>query len=224
MSKELVIFSNPKGATAETVRTLRTNLQFTFVNNNVKTLMITSSVPGEGKSFISANLAVSFGLVGIKVLLIDCDMRKGRQHKIFDIKEEEGLSNLLLDDIKNHKKYIRKTENDNVFVLTAGIIPPNPSELLGSSKNIELLNTLKKEYDLLIFDCPPVNTVTDTLVLSSLADEAVIVCAYKETPMDLLISTKKALENSGIKIAGVVMNKMEKAKNNYYYNYYYYYK
>ena len=221
MSKELVISTNPKGATAETIRTLRTNLQFTFVDNDVKTVMITSSIPGEGKSFVSANLAVSFGLVNTKVLLIDCDMRKGRQRELFDFEEKEGLSNLLLDDIKNYKKYIRKTKYDNVSVITAGIVPPNPSELLGSDKNLELLQKLKKEYDLLILDCPPVNAVTDTLVLTSVSDEAVIVCSYKETPMDLLVTTKKALENTGIKIAGVVMNKMEKAKNRYYYNKYY---
>ncbi len=221
MSKELVIVSKPKGAASEAIRTLRTNLQFTFVDNDVKVLLVTSSIPGEGKSFISANLSSAFALSNMKVLLIDCDLRKGRQNKIFDIKEEKGLSNLLLDDIKNYKKYVHKTEVDNLYVLPGGIVPPNPSELLISDKNNDLLQLLKKEYDLIILDCPPVNAVTDALALSSLADEVVIVSAYKKTPMDLLISTKKLLENSGAKIAGVVVNQMKQSKNKYYYNKYY---
>jgi len=134
MSKELVIVSKPKGASSEAIRTLRTNLQFTFVDNDVKVILITSSISGEGKSFISANLSSAFALSNMKVLLIDCDLRKGRQDKIFDIKEENGLSNLLLDDIKNYQKYIHKTEIDNLFVLPGGIVPPNPSELLISDK------------------------------------------------------------------------------------------
>lgn len=221
MSKELVIVSKPKGAASEAIRTLRTNLQFTFVDNDVKVLLVTSSIPGEGKSFISANLSSAFALSNMKVLLIDCDLRKGRQDKIFNIKEEKGLSNLLLDDIKNYKKYVHKTEVDNLYVLPGGIVPPNPSELLISDKNNDLLNLLKKEYDLIILDCPPVNAVTDALALSSLADEVVIVSAYKKTPMDLLITTKKLLENSGAKIAGVVVNQMKQSKNKYYYNKYY---
>lgn len=221
MSKELVIVSKPKGAASEAIRTLRTNLQFTFVDNDVKVVLVTSSIPGEGKSFISANLSGAFALSNMKVLLIDCDLRKGRQNKIFDIKEEKGLSNLLLDDIKNYKKYVHKTEVDNLFILPGGIVPPNPSELLASDKNQDLLNLLKKEYDLIIMDCPPVNAVTDALVLATLADEVVIVSAYKKTPMDLLVTTKKLLENSGAKIAGVVVNQMKQNKNKYYYNKYY---
>lgn len=219
--KDLIIFEKPKSSVSEAIRTLRTNVQFTFVNNDVKTIIVTSSVPGEGKSFISANLSAAFALNNLKVLLIDCDLRKGRQNNIFDIKEEKGLSNLLIDDIKNYKKYIHKTKVENLWVIPAGIIPPNPSELLGSEKNKELLEILKKEYDLVILDCPPVNAVTDSLVLATLADEAIIVSRYKKTPIDLLQSTKKALETSEIKIAGIVMNRMEKTKDKYYYNKYY---
>lgn len=219
--KDLIIFEKPKSSVSEAIRTLRTNVQFTFVNNDVKIIIVTSSVPGEGKSFISANLSAAFALNNLKVLLIDCDLRKGRQNNIFDIKEEKGLSNLLIDDIKNYKKYIHKTKVENLWVIPAGIIPPNPSELLGSEKNKELLEILKKEYDLVILDCPPVNAVTDSLVLATLADEAIIVSRYKKTPIDLLQSTKKALETSEIKIAGIVMNRMEKTKDKYYYNKYY---
>lgn len=221
MNNELVIETRPKGSTAEAIRTLRTNLQFSFVERNVKTIMVTSSIPSEGKSFISANLAGAFSLANMKVLLIDCDLRKGRVHNIFNLNSEKGLSNLLLDDIKNYKKYIHKTKIDNLSVLPGGLVPPNPNELLGSVKNKELLDILKKEYDLIILDSPPVSAVADSLVLANFADEAVIVCAYKKTPFDLLVETKKLLENSGVKIAGVVVNKTAKKKSKYYYNKYY---
>lgn len=221
MNNELVIANRPKGLTSEALRTLRTNLQFSFVNNDVKVLMITSSIPEEGKSFVSANLSGAFASTNMKVLLIDCDLRKGRQNKVFNIEEEKGLSNLLLDNIKNYKKYICKTEIENLAVMPKGIIPPNPSELLGSDKFKELLDLLKNDYDLIILDCPPINAVTDALVITPLADEVVIVCAYKKTPVDLLIATKKALENSGAKIAGVVLNKIKSSKKKYYYSKYY---
>ena len=220
MNKELTVLKNPKSATSEAIRILRTNLQFSFIDDSFKTLMITSSMPGEGKSFISANLASAFGMIDFKVLLIDCDLRKGRQDKIFNLTKTKGLSNLLLDDIDNYKKYIYKTDAENVHVLPSGVIPPNPSEILGSDKFKDLLKTLKKEYDLIILDCPPLNAITDSLVLAKLADQAVIVSAYKKTPIDLLVSSKKALEASNIKIAGVVLNKMERHGNSYYYNKY----
>lgn len=219
--KELVVLKRPKSSTSEAIRTLRTNLQFTFVDNTVNTIMVTSSIPGEGKSFISANLATAFSMINCKVLLIDCDLRKGRQHNIFDLDNEKGLSNLLIDDIKNYKKYINKTEIDNLFVLPSGVVPPNPSELLGSQKNKDLMDILKNEYDLIILDCPPLNCVTDALILTSLASQAVIVSAYKKTPMDLLLASKKSLESTGIKLSGIVLNKLEdKGKNHYYSKYY----
>lgn len=221
MNNELVVLNNPKDPTAEAIRIIRTNLQFSFIDNDVNVLMVTSSMPGEGKSFISANLASAFSMANIKVLLIDCDLRKGRQHKTFNLKNDKGLSNLLLDDIKNYKKYISKTETENLFVLPSGIVPPNPSEILGSDKCKDLLNILKKDYDLIIIDCPPLNIVTDSLVLTSLANLAVLVSAYKETPIDLLTTSKKSLEATNIKVAGIVVNKMERKGNKYYYNKYY---
>ena len=220
MNKELVVLKNPKSATSEAIRILRTNLQFSFIDDSFKTLMVTSSMPGEGKSFISANLALAFGMIDFKVLLIDCDLRKGRQSKLFDLSSERGLSNLLLDDISKYKKYINKTKTENLYVLPSGVVPPNPSEILGSDKFKELLKKLEGEYDLIILDCPPLNVVTDSLVLAKLADQAVIVSAYKKTPMDLLVTSKKALEASNIKIAGVVLNNLERHGNSYYYNKY----
>ena len=200
---ELLVYNRPKSHVSEAIRTLRTNLEFTFVCNEKNVILITSSMPGEGKSFISANLAASFSMIDCKTIIIDADMRKGRQHKIFNLDKDKGLSSLLLEDVKKYSKYICKTEIENLNVIKSGIVPPKP------------------KYDLIIIDCPPINAVTDALVLTKFADEVVLVSAYKITPIDLLEQSKKALENSGAKIAGVIVNKLENKKDHYYYGKYY---
>ena len=217
-NSDLVIYKRPKGSTAEAIRTLRTNLQFSLIDNS-KVIMVTSSIPGEGKSFVSSNLAAAFSMVDKKVLLIDCDLRKGRQSKVFGIKGEKGLSILLLEDVKNYKKYIYKTNIENLFVLPNGIVPPNPSELLGSEKMKTLMEELKRDYDIIILDSPPVSAVADALVLTNITDKIIIVCAYNKTPIDLLNSTKKSLESVNNKIAGVVVNKLKREKGSKYYYY-----
>ena len=222
MKNELIIVNDPKSLFSEAIRTLRTNLQFSLVANNANVLMITSSVPGEGKSFISSNLSAAFSMMNIKVLIVDCDMRKGRLHKIFEVSNEKGLSNLLLDEVKNYKKYVQKTKVDNVSVIPLGIVPPNPSELLNSDKFENLIDTLRDAYDLVILDTPPIGSVSDSLVIAKYVDEAIIVTSYKQTPMEDLNETKKALEATGVKIAGIVLNNMEYKKHSkYYYNKYY---
>lgn len=222
MRDELVIYTKPKGATSEAIRTLRTNLQFSLIDASKKVIMITSSIPGEGKSFISANLAGAFSMVNKKVLLIDCDLRKGRQAKIFDVEDNRGLSMLLLEDVRNYRKYIRQTDVENLDILLNGMVPPNPSELLGSEKNKELMDELRKVYDIIILDCPPVTAVTDALVLSKLADKIVIVSSYKKTPYELLSSTCKAFDAVKKKIAGVVINQVKRKKGSKYYSDRYY--
>lgn len=222
MNNELIIYRKPKSSTAEAIRTLRTNLQFSLIDENQNVIMITSSIPGEGKSFLSANLSIAFSMVNKKTLIIDCDLRRGRQTKMFNVSSEIGLSNLLLDDIKNYKKYITTTDIENLSVISNGTVPPNPSELLGSHKFKTLLAKLRKEYDIIILDCPPVSAVTDALILTTLCDKIVIACAYKKTPIGLLDETKKALGKASDKIAGVVLNKVKDKRSKYYYNNRYY--
>lgn len=216
INKDLIVLTNPKSVISESIRTLRTNVQFSLMDKNKNVLMITSSMPAEGKSFLASNLSAAFAMANTKVLLIDCDLRKGRHNKVFKIDDCDGLSNLLLDDVNEYRKYIKKTETKNLDILFKGTTPPNPSELLGSEKCSKLMKHLRKEYDLIILDCAPLNYVTDALVLTSLADQALLVCSYKKTPMELLKASKKALENSNVKIAGVVMNNMEQNKKHYY--------
>ena len=135
MKAELVVHSDPKSTVSETLKIIRTNIQFSSVDEKVKTILVTSSVHGEGKSFISANLAATLAQNGSKVLLVDCDLRKGRLHKIFEVESERGLSDLLIDEINTDvKQYIKKTHIDNLSLITMGTLPPNPSELLSSAR------------------------------------------------------------------------------------------
>ncbi|MGN1374762.1 MAG: CpsD/CapB family tyrosine-protein kinase [Bacilli bacterium] len=219
---ELIVATNPKSSIAEAIKTIRTNLQFSSVDDKVKTILVTSSFSGEGKSFVTANLAVAFAQAGTKVLIVDCDLRRGRQHNIFHVENLEGLSNLLIDDVeKKYKHYIKKTRYENIYVLPMGIVPPNPSELLASDKNKQLVEILAKNYDLVIYDGVPVGGLTDSIIMADLVDKIVIVSAYKQTPIELLNNTKKNLEKFSDKIAGVVLNKYPATKDHYYSNYYY---
>ena len=219
---ELIVATNPKSSIAEAIKTIRTNLQFSSVDDKVKSILVTSSFSGEGKSFVTANLAVAFAQAGTKVLIVDCDLRRGRQHNIFHVENLEGLSNLLIDDVeKKYKHYIKKTRYENIYVLPMGIVPPNPSELLASDKNKQLVEILAKNYDLVIYDGVPVGGLTDSIIMADLVDKIVIVSAYKQTPVELLNNTKKNLEKFSDKIAGVVLNKYPATKDHYYSNYYY---
>jgi capsular exopolysaccharide synthesis family protein len=190
------------------------------VTQNIKTLMITSSVPGEGKSFIAANLACAFANSDVNVLLIDCDLRKGRQHQIFKVSNAKGLSNLLIDDISIRQNYIKDTKIKNVKILPSGVIPPNPSELLGSKKNKKLIEALEKDFDFIILDCPPVNGLADALVMTSLVDSVIIVCAQNRTKTSLLNETKKALNQLNAKVTGIIMNRVDVKDSDDYYRYY----
>lgn len=218
MNTELIVDKNPKSPISEAIKTIRTNLQFSSVDGEVKNILVTSSTAGEGKSFISSNLAVAFAKLGNKVLIVDCDLRLGRQHKIFNVSNEKGLSNLLITDVsKKYNSFIQKTDIENVSVLTRGTVPPNPSELLASEKNKQLMEVLSKKYDYIIWDCVPVMGLTDSRIMADLVDKIVIVSSYKITPMELLKNTSDSLLNFKNKIAGVVLNGVPIKGNHYYY-------
>ena len=223
MYKELVINNEPKSTISETIRTLRTNLQFASVDKKINSILITSSMPGEGKSFIAANLALAFAQNDKKVLLVDCDIRKGRQHQIFGTHNQKGLSNLLLEETveDTFKNYIFKTKIPNLSVMFRGSTPPNPSELLGSAKNKSLIDLLSKKYDIVIYDSAPVSGgLTDSLIMGTLVDGVIIVSKYKTTPINLLNSTRKSLDNVNANVLGVVLNQTENKASKYYGHYY----
>jgi capsular exopolysaccharide synthesis family protein len=174
------------------------------------------------KGYLSKESPLGKALLGKKVALVGLDIRKPMLANYLNLPSQGCLTSYLSDDSYTLEDTIVTSSIKNLDILPAGVIPPNPSELLGSEKNKELIEILKKEYDLIILDCPPLNCVTDSLILTSLASQAIIVSAYKKTPMDLLLTSKKSLESTGIKISGIVFNKIEqKGKNHYYYNKYY---
>ena len=221
MNNELIIYNDPKSQISEAIRTIRTNMQFSNIDKNIKTILVTSSMPGEGKSFTAANLAAAFACGGDKVLLVDCDIRKGRQHNIFNQPNKSGLSNLLIDNVEeNHSNYIHPSGVFNLDILFKGSTPPNPSELLSSEKNKRLINILSKEYDVIIFDGAPLNGLPDSLVISSLVDGVIIVSAAKQTTLKALESSKRSLANVKANILGVVLNKSEVKTGKYYSKYY----
>ena len=221
MTEELVIHSRPKSNISEDIRTIRTNLQFTSNIDNSKVLLVTSSVPGEGKSFISSNLAAAFAGTGETTLLIDSDMRLGRIHKIFGLSNKKGLSNLLVEkDNIDYQEYIKKTEIENLYVITRGTVPPNPSELLNSPNAKAIIEFLRDKFDHVIFDGVPINGLPDSLIVANLVDKVIIVSSAGYTKIDELNDTKKALEKVDANIAGVVVNRASKTKRGKYSNYY----
>lgn len=229
MKKELIAHKDPKSPNSEIFRTLRTNIQFMNTNKKLKTLLVTSTYPGEGKSWISSNLAVTFAQAGKKVILIDADMRKGRQFRIFDIAPTPGLSNYLSETeiyedgnaSRNAGEYVQETGVENLYVISAGNIPPNPSELLVSPQMIKLLDDLKEFCDLVIIDGTPCELVADSIILSRIVDSSIIVTAHKITKKDVLERVIKNIKNVGGNLAGVVINKVPATKG-YDKKYYYY--
>ena len=217
----MLVDKKPNAATSECIRTLRTNLQFSAIDEEFKTILVTSSLPSEGKSFISANLAISFAQTGKKVLIIDCDLRKGRQHKIFSVSGKNGLSNLLINDITNCAEYILPTKIKNVSIMPRGVVPPNPSELLNSRKNAALIDLLKKHFDIVILDGAPINGLSDSLILSTYVDKVLLVGCINNTTKTELKNTKKALLNVNANLAGCIANNLVATKGGYGKYYYY---
>jgi capsular exopolysaccharide synthesis family protein len=220
MIEELDLLSNPKSRVAEAVKTIRTNLEFSSADGVNKKIMLTSTAPGEGKSFITACLAQSYASSGKKVLIIDCDLRRGRQYEIFGVSNNRGLSNVLISDLEGVKIEPIRTKISGVYLLPGGTVPPNPSELLESQKMRDVVNMLETDYDILLFDCPPVIGLSDPLIVTKYVDTTVIIAAYKSTPRELLKKSIKALEAVNAKVAGVIFNKVPSTSNGYYSRYY----
>lgn len=221
--EELVVNYNPKSSFSESIKTVRTNLQFSLVNKDIKTILLTSPEPGDGKSFVSANLAIAFTQENKKVLLIDADLRKGRQHRIFKIHNDKskGYSNLILSskDESTIHDFIIHTEVKNLDLLPTGAFPPNPSELLLSTNNKELMDKLREMYDIIIVDCAPVLGLNDALVMTKLTDINIVVVTKRKTKIESLEEVKKNFEKVGAKVNGVILNKV-KQKDISYYGYY----
>lgn len=228
MKKEVITQLDPKSPVAEVFRALRTNLQFMNRFGKTQTILLTSTVQAEGKSWVSANLATAFAQTGRKVVIVDADMRKPRQHKIFSVKMCPGLSNYLseINELGRREKFeytdcIQKTEVENLYLLPSGNIPPNPSELLLTEKIEELMKELSNEFEVVIFDGAPCLLVTDSTIISRLVDSTVLVVSQKYTKTDDLKEAKKRIKSVGGKLVGVVLNRVEVSNKKYADKYYY---
>lgn len=227
MKKELITKIDAKSPVSEVFKSLRTNIQYMSKSSSCQTILVTSTTQGEGKSWIVSNLAVTFAQTGKNVIIIDADMRRPRQNNIFGIDMFPGLSNYLAgmssrgtDKNIAVKDCIQATEIDNLYVLPAGNIPPNPSELLESTKTKELLNELKKIFDVVIFDGAPCLLVTDATIISRIVDSTILVASYKTTKIDELKDAKRRIEAIGGHVAGVVLNRTKLTKKKYENSYY----
>lgn len=232
MKKELVVSQDPKSPISEIIRTLRTNLQFFGTKGKLKTLLLTSTMPSEGKSWISSNLAIAFAQAGKRVILIDADMRKGRLYKMFEIAPTPGLSNYLsgIDENENASErekdnnlinHLQTTEVENLLVMPAGNVPPNPSELLSNERMVDMLERMKQVSDIVIIDGTPVQLVTDSLIISRLSDATVIVTADKKTRKEDLKKVINNIEQIGGKLAGIIINQIPTTYKIYEKSYYY---
>lgn len=228
MKKEVIAHLDPKSPVSEVFRALRTNLQFMNRFGKTQTILLTSTVQAEGKSWVASNLAVTFAQTGRKVILIDADMRKPRQHKIFTCKNCPGLSNYLseINDMGRRQKFnyedcIQATDIENLFLLPSGNIPPNPSELLLSEKLNELIKELSNEFEVIIFDGAPCLLVTDSTIISRVVDSTILVTSYKYTKTEDLKLAQKRIKSVGGNLVGVVLNRVEISSKKYADKYYY---
>ncbi|WP_306977683.1 CpsD/CapB family tyrosine-protein kinase [Alkalibacillus salilacus] len=216
--RSLITHEQPKSPISEQFRTLRTNLQFSAVDQDLKSIVVTSSHPAEGKSLTASNLAVTFAQQGKKVLLVDSDMRKPTAHYTFRMSNTMGLSNVLVGDF-SLENVVQKTKVENLEILTCGPVPPNPAELIGSKSFSQLAEHANKLYDLVIFDTPPVLAVTDSQVLSQYVDGVLLVVRSKVTDKNTSARAKNLLEQTHANILGVVLNDRETKSSNLYYYY-----
>jgi capsular exopolysaccharide synthesis family protein len=220
MLKNLVAFKNPKSRAAEAFRTLRTNIQFSGLDDSLSSIVVTSSAPSEGKSTVLINLAITIAQSGKKVLVIDCDLRRPTVHKKLGLPNAEGLTNLLIQDKESFDEVVLTTKVPNLSALTSGPTPPNPAELLGTKRMKSIIRQLTGSFDMVLIDAPPVIAVTDAQILATIAEGTLIVTSYGATEKFGLVKTKELLDKVGAKVLGVVINKVPEKSEHYYYGKY----
>jgi capsular exopolysaccharide synthesis family protein len=216
--RSLITHNNPKSPISEQYRTIRTNIQFASVDKEFKTLMVTSSGPGEGKSTTAANLAVVLAQQGKRILLIDGDLRKPTVHYTFKVSNIYGVTNVLTRQMPL-KDTVVKTKIPDLDVLPSGPVPPNPSELIDSKSMNNLIEEAKVMYDYVLFDTPPVLAVTDGQLLSNKVDGVILVISSGKTEIEAAVKARDLLVHAKAKLIGTVLNAKDTGKDNYYYYY-----
>ena len=216
----LVTLLTPRSAISEAYRMLRTSIQFAAVDGQVKSIMVTSSGSGEGKSTTAANLAIVMAQTGQRVILVDADLRRPVQHRLFELPNSKGLTMALLDLNAPPKEHLQATSVPGLQIMTSGAIPPNPAELLGSQRQADLLADLEKEADLIILDSPPVLTVADALVLAPRVSGVLLVVEVGSTRRGAVQKAVDTLLHADARVLGVALNRLTLRRSAYYYHYY----
>jgi len=204
----LITLSDPRSPISEAYRTLRTNLSFSSLDEPIKTLVVTSPTPDEGKSTTIANLAVTMAQGGRKTILVDCDLRRPSLHTFFNCQPEPGLTNLLLD--KDSEPSLQETEVDDLFLLSSGPLPPNPADLLGSKRMDHIISKLGDVADIVLFDAPPVIAVTDATILGAKVDGVLLVISAGRTKREHAQRAKDMLEKANVRIVGAALTNAPK--------------
>lgn len=217
-SRKLVAALDPKSPISEQYRTIRTNIQYSSVDEELKTIMVTSSGPNEGKSTTAANLAVVFSQLGKKVLLVDADLRKPTAHRTFGVNNLFGFTTVLTKQA-TLASTVLDTEEKDLYLLTSGPVPPNPAELLSSKSMEQFIEEAKEQFDYVIFDTPPLLAVADPQILANKVDGSILVVYSGKTEIDQAKKAKDLLTNAQSKLVGAVLNHKEVKDNEYYYYY-----
>jgi capsular exopolysaccharide synthesis family protein len=216
--RKLIAALDPKSPITEQYRTIRTNIQFSSVDQEFRSILVTSAGPGEGKSTTISNLAVIFAQQGKKVLLVDADMRKPTAHYTFNFTNTFGLTNVLTKQMNLHQA-AKASEIENLDILTSGPIPPNPAELLASKAMEQFFEDAYRGYEVILFDTPPVLAVTDAQILANKCDGSILVVSSEKTEKDQAEKARDMLQSANSKLLGVVLNNKDIKTSNYYYYY-----
>ena len=218
---DLITHENPRSHTSEAFRTLRTALAFSIPGERITSVVVSSTLPGEGKSFSATSIAITHAQTGKRTLLVDADMRKPRLHGIFNRKPLQGLSSLLQDEKLNPKQIIGSTEITNLDFIACGPIPQNPAELLENSRFVRLISALREHYDFIVFDSPPGFSLVDSLVMAKHTDGLILIVKSFQTPKAAAVQFATRLHEADVRLLGVVLNTMDAPRTGYYYGGYY---
>ncbi|MDD4019470.1 MAG: CpsD/CapB family tyrosine-protein kinase [Kiritimatiellae bacterium] len=218
--QDLVAHLDPLSHVTEAIKIIRTNIEFSSIDKPIRTLAVTSTLQGEGKTALIGNLAITYAQAGRKVLLIDADLRRPTTHRLFGLSNRRGLTNVLVSG-RDYKEFMQQTLTENLFLLASGPIPPNPAEILMSATFTSIIEQAKSEFDMVFLDTPPINVVTDAAIISTKVDGIVYVVRAGGVDRKQLQHATSLLTQVKANVLGYVLNGIKEDADNYYYYYYY---
>ncbi|MDX9822102.1 MAG: polysaccharide biosynthesis tyrosine autokinase, partial [Syntrophales bacterium] len=221
-SEDLIAHLSPKSTASESYRGIRTGILFSSADSSPQVLLVTSAGPREGKTITAANVAITMAQTGGRVVILDCDMRRPKVHKVFETSRDRGMANILVGTCEIDEA-IMPTKVPNVDIIPSGPIPPNPSEILGSHRMEGLIKTLRGRYERIIIDSPPITAVTDAVILSRIVDGVVLIIRSGEVHREIIKNALSQLKSVNARLLGAVLNGVEMGRDSYYYYQYYYY-